>query len=145
MLNCYLCFVKNLVNLLLSACILVSSVGIPVNRHYCMDRLKDVHLFSQASSCNYGKSMAMTMCPVTSKTNSKKGCCHTTRELVKLNNVQNSISHLELVKLFPAALISLVPYFSFFNQTSTTKSCFGFHSPPYLSADKRIGFRSLII
>ena len=140
--------VKTILNLLLSATILVSTIGIPVNRHFCLNRLTDVRLFEKAIPCAMEQAMSQQECPVPVKDhNSKpvKGCCHDTHELVKLTNLQNSIFHIELAKLFPVSSIAFVPYQRAYNADTHTSSVVLSHSPPLVEPDRTVKFHSFLI
>ena len=140
--------IKHIVNFLLAITILVSSIGIPENKHYCMDRLKDVRLFSPAIPCDYENLMAIETCPTTTDPANKsqsKGCCHDTHEIVKLNNIQNSFSHFELVKLYPVSSIIFAPYISELNYNTQPAALLYSHSPPLIQPDKSIVYHSLLI
>jgi hypothetical protein len=134
--------------LILTAGMLVSSIGIPVNRHFCMNRLKDVKLFTDAKSCiNEAGDMSFMMCQVeTSSAGKDNDCCKDTRELVKIDNAQNQISQVELDRLFPVYVpVSFSPVL-IHNGEIFSPAVNNYHQPPpVLSPSKRVEFHSLLI
>ncbi len=140
--------IKPFANLLLSATILVSTVGIPVNRHYCYDQLIDVRLFIAAIPCTYAKTLSEDDCPLSMSkmvNGHKKSGCHDTHEIVRLKNVQNTISHLVLAKIFSVSTITFLPYISLFENFSQSQALRVSHSPPLIQTDKNIKFHSFLI
>lgn len=136
--------IKSLVNFLLSATILVSTIGIPVNRHFCLDRLESVRLFEKAVPCAMEQAMSQQDCPIPVQKH-EKGCCHDTHELVKLNNLQNSIYHIELAKLFPVSVMAFIPYQPAYNTDLNTSTFVLSHSPPLVEPDRTVKFQSFLI
>ena len=65
--------------LFLALLMLVGSVGVTVNRHFCMGKLKSVALFAEAEVCH--AETTQPACPLHAK--AKKDCCNNEHELVK--------------------------------------------------------------
>ena len=139
---------KTLVNLFLSATILVSTIGIPVNRHYCLDRLESVRLFEKAIPCAMEQAMNQEDCPIPLKKlidNHKKDCCHDSHDLIKLTNLQNSITHIELAKIYPVDVVTFTPYQSLFNNQSNNSTLASDRSPPLIEPDRTVKYHTFLI
>ncbi len=140
--------IKPFVNFLLSATILVSAIGIPVNRHYCYDHLVDVRLFTAAIPCTYATTLSKDDCPISMNNitqGHKKSGCHDTHETVKLKNPQNTFSFVVLAKLFPIGTITFTPYISLLVNFAQSSALSVSHSPPLIQTDKNIQFHSFLI
>jgi hypothetical protein len=138
---------RQISTLFLSLGILVSSIGIPVNRHFCMNRLTDVKLFTEARKCVYEMMMDKTECPSGSMpVKQSNGCCKDTHEFVKIDYAQDHIQKVELGKIlpeyisifhFPVAIIELMP---------ATYQKVTYHQPPQITRPtKRVEFHSFLI
>ncbi|HLF34352.1 MAG TPA: hypothetical protein VI583_08945 [Cyclobacteriaceae bacterium] len=134
--------------LVLTAGMLVSSIGIPVNRHFCMNRLKDVKLFTEAESCLIeAAGVSFLMCQAeTSSAGDDNDCCKDTRELVKIDNAQNQISQVELDRLFPVYVpVSFSPVLIYDGEIFSPAVNNYHKPPPVVSLSKRVEFHSLLI
>ncbi|CAH0999209.1 hypothetical protein LEM8419_00506 [Neolewinella maritima] len=67
------------VSLFLALLLFVGSVGVTVNRHFCMGELRSVALFAAAEVCH--EDAAAPACPLHAA--AKKDCCNNEHELVK--------------------------------------------------------------
>ena len=65
---------------------LVGSVGVTVNRHFCMGELKSVAIFGEAEKCH--KDQEKAHCPFhpAPADEKKKGCCDDEHELVQIDD-----------------------------------------------------------
>ncbi len=61
---------------------LVGSVGVTVNRHFCMGELKSLALFGKAEACGMDMDRVAPACPMHGTTVKKKGCCDDEHEFV---------------------------------------------------------------
>ncbi len=85
---------------------LIGSVGVTVNRHFCMGELKSLTLFSQAEVCAMAEMMAPPACPMHGTgAVAKKGCCDDEHEFVKWDDDRHAC---ELQALPPLTAL-LVP------------------------------------
>jgi hypothetical protein len=94
------------------------------------------------------QAMAQEDCPIPVKNlngRHEKDCCHDTHGLIKLTNLQNSITHIELAKLYPVAFVTFAPYQSLFNNYSNTSPLFSDHSPPLIKPNRTVKFHSFLI
>ena len=71
--------IKAISNILLAVVLLVTSMGVTVNKHYCMGQLKDVSVFHEAESCM--KTMKMEM-----KGGCSMHCCENITEEFKVED-----------------------------------------------------------
>ena len=66
-------------SLFLAFTVLVGSVGVTVNRHFCMGELKSLTLFGEPASCEMHPPTTKPPCPLHGEgqqaANEKKGCC----------------------------------------------------------------------
>ena len=63
---------------------LVGSVGVTVNRHFCMGELKSLALFGSSVDCAMDHAAPVADCPMHGATQAKKkGCCDDRHEFVK--------------------------------------------------------------
>ncbi len=139
---------KTVLNLLLSGTILLTSIGIPVSKHFCMDRLVEVRLFTSAIPCSYDLNLNSQDCPLYKDVvNHKpvKGCCHNTQTTIRITQLQNTYHAVELQKLFPVASMQFVPYISDLNNSGKPIHITGDLSPPDTLPDKIISFHSFLI
>ncbi|MGB3799836.1 MAG: hypothetical protein WA952_08455 [Lewinella sp.] len=67
--------------LFLALTMLVGSVGVTVNRHFCMGELKSLTLFGEGKACEMEAVMSKPACPMHAKP-AKKGCCDDEAEFV---------------------------------------------------------------
>ncbi len=138
---------KNILGPLLSLAVLITSLGIPINYHFCQDRLIDIKLFRQPDSCNEMFVDQIHIChekKYCPSQGQKNGCCHNDHELIKFKNLQNTFSHLELLKLFPIYILSFGSYC--FPIERTSKSYFSLiHDPPFKKTDKVVDFHTFLI
>ena len=88
--------------------ILVGSVGVTVNRHFCMGEIKSLVLFGNAEAC------AMDMagnnapaCPKHASDVKKKGCCDDEHEFVKWDD-DRQVSELQALPPLPALIVPAV-------------------------------------
>ena len=98
---------KQILPLFLSITILVGSVGVTVNRHFCMGELKSLTLFGKAEACKMEGVESKPVCPLHAKTpysekEAKKGCCDDEHEFVSWDD-DRQLS--ELTPLPPVAWI----------------------------------------
>lgn len=73
---------------------LVGSVGVTVNRHYCMGELKSVAIFGEAEKCH--KEQKKAHCPLhpapkEEVEGKKKGCCDDEHELVQVDDQEKTV------------------------------------------------------
>lgn len=61
---------------------LVGSVGVTVNRHFCMGELKSLTLFGEGEACEMALAAAAPVCPMHAAP-AKKGCCDDEHEFVQ--------------------------------------------------------------
>lgn len=106
-------------NIFLATLVLIGSVGLPVNRHFCMGELKSVAIFGEAEKCH--KDQAKKQCPFHPASKEevegkKKGCCDDEHELVQIDDqeptatdVLPSIAEV-LPELPPLLLTYLAPH-----------------------------------
>jgi len=78
----------------LTILVLVGSVGLPVNRHFCMGELKSVAIFGEAEKCH--KDQAKKQCPFHAAPKEqvegrKKGCCNDEHELVQIEDQEQTV------------------------------------------------------
>jgi hypothetical protein len=77
-------------NIFLATLVLIGSVGLPVNRHFCMGELKSVAIFGEAEKCH--KDQAKKQCPLhpapaeEKVDGKKKNCCNDEHELVQIDD-----------------------------------------------------------
>ena len=139
--------IKNITSSILSLTILITSFGIPINYHFCQDRLIDIKLFSQPIPCKEKNVHLTHNCHEKTyclNQDENNGCCHNHHELIKLKNIQNAISHIELIKLFSVSQLNFGPYF--FRFANTLKTYFSpLHDPPFIQTDRVIEFHSFLI
>ena len=67
--------------LFLALTMLVGSVGVTVNRHFCMGELKSLTLFGKAEACEMDVVVPQPACPLHAKP-AKNGCCDDEHEFV---------------------------------------------------------------
>ena len=73
--------VQAIAPLFLALLMLVGSVGVTVNRHFCMGELQSVALFAVAEVCH--QEAAEPVCPLHAEAKAKKDCCNDEHEFVK--------------------------------------------------------------
>ncbi len=71
--------VQAIAPLFLSFLMLVGSVGVTVNRHFCRGELKSVAVFAEVEACH--QEATEPVCPLHAA--AKKGCCNDEHEFVK--------------------------------------------------------------
>ncbi len=81
-------------NIFLATLVLIGSVGLPVNRHFCMGELKSVGIFGEAEKCH--KDQAEKQCPFhpapkEEVEGKKKGCCDDEYELVQIDDQEQTV------------------------------------------------------
>jgi hypothetical protein len=139
--------IKNILSSFLSLAILVTTFGIPINYHFCRDRLIDIKLFGQPGPCNEKKVSPIHLCDkkiYCHNQDQDKGCCHNDHKLITLKNIQNTFYSIELLKLFPVSQLKFGSYH--FPYTRTFQIFFSFlHDPPFIRTDKVIDFHSFLI
>lgn len=72
-----------IVNIILALLVFISSSGLVLNKHYCMDELKNTAIFFKAKSCHEESMMAN--CPMHKHLagSEKKDCCNDEAEYIK--------------------------------------------------------------
>ena len=95
---------QRLLSLFLALLTLVGSIGVTVNRHFCMGELKSVALFAEAEVCHRAAAPA---CPLhaAAAVTSPDDCCNDEHELVQLDDDRQLIDGYDL----PADVIPLRP------------------------------------
>ena len=96
-----ICQMQRIFSLSLALLLLVGSVSVTVNRHFCMGELQSVTLFAVAEACHQE---AAPSCPLHAKT-TKKDCCSNDHELVKSDDDRQLVD----VPGLPAIAWALVP------------------------------------
>ena len=89
----------------LALVMLTGSVGVTVNRHFCMGELKSLTLFGQAEACEMARP-APAACPMHAAAR-KKGCCDDEHEFVKWDD-NRQVSELQALPSLPALLVPAV-------------------------------------
>ncbi|WP_116106970.1 HYC_CC_PP family protein [Lewinella sp. IMCC34191] len=107
--------------LFLALTMLVGSVGVTVNRHFCMGELKTLTLFGKSEACEMEAVLSKPACPMHAKSQSifagegqgevKKGCCDDESEFVSWDD-DRQLS--EIAPLPPLAWMMPVPPASLF-------------------------------
>jgi hypothetical protein len=138
---------KQISTLFVSLGILVSSIGIPVNRHFCLNRLTDVKLFAEARKCENEIMMSKTDCPDHSApAKNSNGCCKDTHEIVKIDNAQDHIQKVELGKIMPDHISVYHFPVTVINYMPVTFQKISYHKPPpFIKPSKRVEFHSFLI
>ena len=77
---------------------LVGSVGVTVNRHFCMGELKSLSLFGKAEACEMDRP-APAACPMHATATKKKGCCDDEHEFVKWDDDRQAAEYAPLPRL----------------------------------------------
>ena len=90
------------VNIILALLVFISSSGLVLNKHYCMNELKNTALFFKAKSCHEESPMAN--CPMHKHmaSSEKKDCCNDETEYIKseVDQIQTIADGLSLKHLF---------------------------------------------
>lgn len=73
---------KRAIPISLAFILLIGTVSVTVNRHFCMGELQSIALFSAAEACH---EEAVASCPLHASPK-WKGCCNDDQELVKADN-----------------------------------------------------------
>ncbi|WP_020569042.1 HYC_CC_PP family protein [Neolewinella persica] len=102
---------------LLTILVLIGSVGLSVNRHFCMEELKSVAFFGEAEKCH--KDQTKKQCPFHSAAGEKvegkkKGCCDDEHELVRIDDQEQTVVEalpaiVAVLPDFPPLLINYLP------------------------------------
>ena len=133
---------KRIVHSLLSAIILLSSTGMVVQMHYCMDELQSVSLFVKPDHCH---PVAENTCPFHAKQDKKKSCCSEESGFAKLQIEQMPIALdgvLELDWLMLGVLLedSLVQ-----DQSERSQPHYLNYKPPLLACDIPVAVQRFLI
>lgn len=123
--------------------LLLSTVGIPLSRHYCKQELKRTAIYAKAKSCHQSKKPVCPRHPQKGEQLSKKGCCQTDFDFLKLDTDWNfqlassfERSPEQAIKvLFPTSFISDIRL-SIFDLAST----FRLYKPPPQLLDRQLAF-----
>lgn len=95
--------VRRLLSLSLACLLLLGSVSLTVNRHFCMGELQSVALFAAAEVCH---EEVTPSCPLHPKAEqSKKDCCENDQELVKSDDDRQLVD----APSWPAVTWTLTP------------------------------------
>ncbi|MEO0469643.1 MAG: hypothetical protein AAF206_08495 [Bacteroidota bacterium] len=93
---------RGLIHIVLAALIFLSSTGMVLQMHYCMDELQSVSLFFKAEHCHPVKKAS---CPFHAKQEQQKSCCTEESGFAKL-----TIQQIPLLADAGAALDWLIVY-----------------------------------
>jgi len=83
----YLCkmqLLKNIVHISLAVLLLVATMGMSINKHYCMGQLKSVAIYMDAPNC---------FDLAGEKGKSSMGCCETTSDFFQVDDDRQSVSY----------------------------------------------------
>lgn len=79
--------------------VLLSSTGLVVNKHFCLDQLQSISFFAAAESCSMGMD-GERQCPPAHIQIKKKSCCEDQSEYFKLvEEVTPNNQELDIVKV----------------------------------------------
>lgn len=115
---------------MLALLLMVSTVGITLNKHYCMGRLAEVSILHKADNCAEKMGLEKgTPCPM--------DCCHDTEEHFEVDNYQHvsfqfEFDHISLV-LLPVNFLELDKLAE--QLVPLRKLRFYQYSPPLISRD----------
>ncbi|MCP9236331.1 hypothetical protein [Lewinella sp. JB7] len=117
--------------LFLALLMLVGSVGVTVNRHFCMGELQSVALFSAADACH---EEATPSCPLHAQP-TKNNCCNDEHELVTWDNDRQLVDAPALPALnwaVPLPPPSALPAFALHLRTRPNTTFQHYRPPPIL-------------
>jgi hypothetical protein len=107
-------------SILLTFTLVLNSLGLVLNEHYCQNERKSVSLFVEAGTC-HEVAQAKASCPFhpamaleSTEKHASNNCCHDTSQLLKQVPVQQAQQHSVLLfslqaAVFPAALVLPAP------------------------------------
>ena len=127
---------NRLLHITLIFLLILSSVGVVLNKHYCQDELRSVHLFAQAKSCQQlPERPSCPLHPPTDQQDEHKGCCDNTSEYHKADTEQQQSESKSESTYFPAPIsgpiIGIFPFPQFLRQ----RIAYLHFKPPLLSLD----------
>ncbi len=90
---------------------LVGSIGVTVNRHFCMGELKSLTLFGNTATCAMAAVPAKPPCPLhATEAVAKKGCCDDEQEFVQWDD-DRQVFEVQALPVLPAVVgpVPLLP------------------------------------
>ena len=110
--------------------VLLSTLSITIEKHYCADTLVDVALFTKAKSCCSSSTTTKT------KTEEKGGCCNNETDLL-IGQDELSLTKPESLRPYQALFLVAMAYTYNSQNTDSTedKPDFRAYAPPDLSQD----------
>lgn len=113
--------------------LLLGSLSLTVNRHFCMGELKSVALFVEAEACAHA---AAPVCPMHAKTDTDNNCCDDEHELVEADDDRQLIDAPSLPLTYSQlSLPGLLPCKPAVHPRSRKESSLENYRPPPLVVD----------
>ena len=130
---------KNISAFLLSCLVLLSSMSIAIDQHFCGDEVIDVSYFGKANHCGMEEVSSNSSIPSLKRDH----CCKDEITFFEsfLYNTEKSLS---LYDSEPNTLF-LHTHFNFHNTTSLKIECFNDFSPPDINKDIRVLYQNFLI
>ena len=135
---------KKVIHIILIVAILVSSSGLLISKHYCLDELIDVALFSEAESCQ--ESEVVVSIPTTSEQEAQhKNCCKDEVTFIKVEEpATKTIADFSFEKPFIAwAIIRLALNIPTEKQNISAHK-YQTYTPPFLVCDFTISLQTFL-
>lgn len=109
-----------IVHITLSLLMFISSTGAPLFRHYCMNRVKDVSLFTKAKSCQSEEEVCSIHFQQKQKLGfERKKCCQNRVDYLKISS--DLADHFSTFPIFPNIIAVLPTLTSLEVSTKLTK------------------------
>ncbi|THH39675.1 HYC_CC_PP family protein [Neolewinella litorea] len=119
--------------LFLAFTMLVGSVGVTVNRHFCMGELKSLSLFGDEQPCDMAQvKVKAPVCPMHAAP-AKKGCCDDEHEFVQWDDDRQLSETIPLPALawaLPATPPALFPEFALHLRDAALRRFQNYRPPP---------------
>ncbi len=124
--------------------LLLGSTGIVLNKHYCQDELRSVHLFAQAKSCQQQapERPACPLHPPTDEQDQHQDCCDNTSEYHKTDTEQPQSEAKTESTYFPAPISGpVIGIFPSAPDFLRQRIAYLHFKPPLLALDLTIRFQ----
>jgi hypothetical protein len=131
---------------MLALLVFISSSGLVLNKHYCMNELKNIAIFFKAKSCHEESIMANCSMHKHLVSHEKKDCCNDETEYIKsdidqMQTTADVLSFQQIVQPGMALLLSNEDSSSFYKQLIHYLN----YKPPLLACNVLVRFQAFLL